>query len=347
MNFDTDAAAAASFRIVCAYPSKSFHVSPPSTNNTPMHKLSCPPFLPDLPDLEETSPMGAAAYRISPTTTNVAETTLSKMNANANVNTKGAKILSREFMRGRCCCCMRTKHSDWSDCLRTCHWCGRKHPGHWCREKGYRFFEEYGGARSRDRETETRTRVDERRPSFASQDRRSPGPDQRRSNAPRQDERPGRLPHDQADLAREHSQERYNRLAAWMDNNDMQIGELELTVTAQAKSIRDIRHELEQQRQQHTREIAELQRQRQEEIQQQQAHEISQLRERLERLEQQQQEHGQDMANLQEGVQDALPYVLMQQRQQQQQQQQQIQQREDKDKGEGCEPTLGSPILIE
>ncbi|KAK8177358.1 hypothetical protein IWX90DRAFT_492004 [Phyllosticta citrichinensis] len=142
----------------------------------------------------------------------------------------------------------------------------------------------------------------------------------------------------------------YNRLAAWMDNNDFQTGELEQAVTAQAKSIRNIRHELEQQRQQHAREIVELQRQRQEEVeqrkeqQQQQAHEISRLQEQLERLEQQQQEHGQDMFNLQEGVQDALPYLLMQQRQQQQQQ---VQRREDKDRGEDCEPTLGSPILIE
>ncbi|KAK8158976.1 hypothetical protein BKA80DRAFT_303387 [Phyllosticta citrichinensis] len=177
-----------------------------------------------------------------------------------------------------------------------------------------------------------------------------PGRDQRRSNAPQQDEHQGRLPHGQADLARQHSQERYNRLAAWMDNNDFQTGELEQAVTAQAKSIRNIRHELEQQRQQHAREIVELQRQRQEEVeqrkeqQQQQAHEISRLQEQLERLEQQQQEHGQDMFNLQEGVQDALPYLLMQQRQQQQQQ---VQRREDKDRGEDCEPTLGSPILIE
>ncbi|KAK8165748.1 hypothetical protein BC567DRAFT_210947 [Phyllosticta citribraziliensis] len=266
-----------------------------------MHKLSCPPFLPDLPDLEETSPMGAAAYRISPTTTNVAETTLSKMNANANVNTKGAKIpigatayvpVTGAVENTRATGAVRKATGSSKNTVAQGLAIERRKHGLGSTNAGPRLLLRTDGLQGQT--SVVRTLPD-------------------KTSAP---------------------------VACLTTRLISLIGELELTVTAQAKSIRDIRHELEQQRQQHTREIAELQRQRQEEIQQQQAHEISQLRERLERLEQQQQEHGQDMANLQEGVQDALPYVLMQQRQQQQQQQQQIQQREDKDKGEGSSLTV-------
>ncbi|KAK7536695.1 hypothetical protein IWX46DRAFT_629483 [Phyllosticta citricarpa] len=246
-----------------------------------------------------------------------------------------------------------------------------KHPGDWCREKGFRFFEEFGGAQwFRDGAMDISTRqVDDCRPSAASQDQRrrrsmESAPyhhhrdhQRRHSNAPRSDDdddhrhrhhhgRQRSHGSQTGGTARPRSRERDNdndhRLAARLDDKDVRTEKLERAVTAQARELASLRHELREQRQQQEREIASLRGQLREVLQQQQNQhqrdEIADLRRQLER---QQREHAQDLANLQDGVQSFLPFLMERRRQQQQENEE-----EGENTGSGGEGRE-SPIVID
>ncbi|KAK7532091.1 uncharacterized protein J3D65DRAFT_606057 [Phyllosticta citribraziliensis] len=175
------------------------------------------------------------------------------------------EIYTKEYMKIKCCCCMKQKHGTWETCDRTCYWCGRKHVGERCISRGRNFYKKHGGQwqsdiRSRQADFEAYDHAP------APQNQRSAGGDvtrydmERRSNVPRDDARSWLHGSHagNADFAHQYSQDRYDRYNRSPPRPETNEQTARTETDELWRSIRDLRQEWQQRFEQQQQQIAGL-----------------------------------------------------------------------------------------